>query len=139
MKQLLKMLFLNRYSFKRSPRKNITIFELQANGSRVDLCVVNAFTRAFEIKSEFDSLAKLENKLNNYSSLFEYLYIIISNNHVANSIEMISDKIGIITYNRNRLGNIQFKLLRAADKNNSICPKTQLKQLSKTHLLTLIG
>lgn len=135
---VIKSAFIERFSFKKSPEKNVTIFELNAGKSRADLCVINGKSMVFEIKTEFDTFNRLENQLSDYAKYFEYIYLIIPEEKVQIVLKSLEKKVGIISYRKNRLGNIVFKENQSPLLNEGIDPKEQLSQLTKKQLCSII-
>lgn len=54
---------------------------------------------AFEIKAYNDDLRRIENQLTNYKKIFDYVYIITTENHLANINDINLHKIGIYVFN----------------------------------------
>ena len=60
----------------------VSCFEIKANKSRLDYLRINGSSISYEIKSELDNLLKLKKQVNDYSTLFEYNYVVIHSNHL---------------------------------------------------------
>lgn len=131
---VIKASFLEFKAFKLSPFNTVTIFELNSNNSRVDLCMINGKSEVFEIKTEFDTFNRLDDQLSDYLKLYDFINIIIPEDSFTNQINSIPLDVGIITYYKNRLGNYSFKYLRNPTLNNQIDPLVQLNQLTKQTL-----
>ncbi|NMA06064.1 MAG: sce7726 family protein [Acholeplasmataceae bacterium] len=134
---VIKSRFVEVFSFNKSPTNTITIFELNSSNSRADICMVNGHSEVFEIKTIYDTFYRLEDQLNDYLLLYDYVNIIIPKERNDVSLVNIPKNIGILTYYKNRLGNISFKRVRKPLINNNINPKTQLEQITKKELLKL--
>jgi|SRR5690554_440297 len=134
---VIKSSFIKRHLSKRSPRLNITIFELNANKSRADLCVINGESFVYEIKTEYDNYDRLEKQLNDYQAFFDYLYVIVPKTEINEIKKYIADDVGIILYKQNRLGNIVFDRYKKALLNKKTVPEMQLSSLTKKTLLDL--
>lgn len=52
------------------------ITELSINSSKIDLLCINGTTTAYEIKTELDSLSRLEKQLLDYTKAFDKVYVI---------------------------------------------------------------
>lgn len=111
----------------------ITFFEMNVGKSRLDLARINGHSSAYEIKTEFDSLKKLEKQVNDYFQVFEYVYIIVNRKHTDRAIEMIPVECGVIEY-KNNDGRIIFNYKRKSQKNNKINSLFQLEVLNKVEL-----
>jgi len=134
---VIKSAFIEKFSFKKSPQNTITIFELNVGSSRADICMINGKSMVFEIKTEYDSFYRLDGQLNDYFKVFQYVNIIIHENMLLDALSRIGSNVGIITYSKNRLGNVVFKEHRFPAYNNDIDSETQLNALTKTQLRML--
>lgn len=54
---------------------------------------------AFEIKAHNDDLRRIENQLINYTKIFDFTYVITTNNHLASIKNIHQKKIGIYVFN----------------------------------------
>lgn len=54
---------------------------------------------AIEIKSEFDTIARLEGQLEEYQTLFDYIIIFSAPNHISRINEAIPDYVGLYSIN----------------------------------------
>ncbi|MDP4086034.1 MAG: sce7726 family protein [Bacillota bacterium] len=125
-----------KYNFIKNYLKRIneiSTFELNVGSSRLDIGRINGKSIAYEIKTELDSLDKLEKQLNDYSKVFEYIYVIIHPCHYKKTIEVIPSHCGIITYNLSK-DNCKFHFKKKAEKNKVICSREQLTTLTKKEL-----
>lgn len=111
----------------------ITTFELNIGTSRLDIGRVNGKSIAYEIKTELDSLEKLEKQLNDYSKVFEYIYVIIHPHHLEKVKKIVPQHCGIITYNLVD-NSCKFTFRKKAEKNKNICTSEQLKTMTKKEL-----
>lgn len=118
-------------------KKQVTLFEMYANNSRVDICRINGESIAYEIKTEIDSLDRLEDQVSDYSKLFEKIYVICSGKHYQKILKIIPETHGIILYRKLEQGYI-FHTKRKAIKNLNLVPFDQLKNLSSSDLLWII-
>ncbi|TXE03077.1 sce7726 family protein [Algoriphagus aquimarinus] len=109
----------------------IGAFEVGALTSRLDLLKINGVTTAYEIKSEFDSLEKLEKQSQDYLKLFEYNYLVVADKHLAKAKIIIPGIFGIYT-----LKDKSLKRIRVAKKNKNLDPKSQLSILTSRELKT---
>lgn len=63
--------------------------------SRVDMALFSSSSHAFEIKTEFDSLNRLDKQLQDYSKAFEFVWAVTSENKVENLARRLESSIGI--------------------------------------------
>jgi|AntAceMinimDraft_18_1070375.scaffolds.fasta_scaffold00196_6 hypothetical protein len=131
---VIKAAFIEKFSFKKSPNNTITIFELNVGSSRADICMINGKSMVFEIKTEYDSFYRLERQLQDYFKVFQFVNVIIHESWITDTLAKLDSNVGIITYSKNRLGNVTFKEHRKPVYNNDIDSRTQLNALTKTQL-----
>jgi len=55
---------------------------------------------AFEVKSRNDDLRRIENQLLNYKKIFDYVFVITAENHIAQVKALSKMKIGIFMFNQ---------------------------------------
>lgn len=101
-------------------------FEIRVNNSRLDFLTINGSTTSYEIKSELDTLSKLEKQISDYLLAFEYNYLVIDKKHLDKAKEMIPENFGLWCY-----ANGKYKKLRKATLNDQLDPETQLSLLTK--------
>lgn len=120
-------------------KNHITIFELNSGKSRLDLCKVNGTSIAFEIKTDLDSLYRLDKQLCDYMSLFEKVYVICSEKRCNSIEEIIPHECGIYSYKVTKNGKYIFKEYKKAKKSKIINEKQQLELLTKKELESIVN
>jgi hypothetical protein len=140
MQKVIKTIRLNDYRIRESLRTKITsdyasendlmvveeLGVLQGN-FRVDLAAVNGSIHGYEIKSDVDSLSRLTTQIEAYSSLFEYLTIVVGTRHLSRVKRMLPRFCGLLV--AQDAGNgVHFKQIRAPKK-NQLVRKEALVQL----------
>jgi hypothetical protein len=113
---------------------HITIFELNVGSSRADLCKINGTSVAYEIKTDLDSIQRLGKQLDDYSRVFEEVYLICSESKLAYMKENISDMYGIYTYRKTKSGRYIYKKIQNACRSNEISALHQLNIMTKREL-----
>ncbi|MAT45328.1 MAG: hypothetical protein CL609_23615 [Anaerolineaceae bacterium] len=63
---------------------------------RADIAVINGHLIGFEIKSDVDSLIRLENQIEYYNTVFDQASIVTTQRHLEEVIKMVPDWWGII-------------------------------------------
>ncbi|WP_345808905.1 sce7726 family protein [Bacillus safensis] len=129
-----KSTFINNILSKTS--NHVSIFELNVGNSRLDLCKINRFSTAFEIKTELDTPKRLNKQMEDYFKVFERVYVICSIHNLENIKPYIPDDCGIYTYYITKTGRYVFKKARTAVKSNFISAFAQLSVLTKKDLNT---
>lgn len=80
------------------------ISEFRVASSKADTLILNGTSHIYEIKTELDSLDRLEKQLVNYLSFAEYVCVVTDKKHVSKLLEKIPENVGIIEFtNRNTL------------------------------------
>jgi hypothetical protein len=118
-------------------RDEITLFEMNINNSRIDLGRVNGHSIAYEIKTEFDSTARLEKQVNDYTKAFEKIYIVTHPIHFDKIDKIVPEYCGIIVYKLNN-GNCTFSTKRKAQNNVNIDPLVQIKNLTSEDIRIIL-
>lgn len=116
--------FLKRILFKK--KHDITIFELPVGKSRVDLCKVNGASIAYEIKTDLDSLKRLDKQIADYQKVFEQVYIICSVQRLPEIEARIPDNCGIYAYTYSNRGHYQFEEKKEARESRMFDTRQQL-------------
>lgn len=76
--------------------------EFRVWDSIADAVVINGTTTAYEIKTEYDSFARLESQLNTYQKVFEHVYVVIpESKRTALEIAGLPKNIGVIVLTKN--------------------------------------
>ncbi|MCT9871624.1 sce7726 family protein [Paenarthrobacter aurescens] len=71
--------------------------EVRTGASKADVVVLNGTSTAYEIKSERDSLARLDNQLNSYRNVFAAVNVVASPLHVRDVLAKVPDDVGVIS------------------------------------------
>ncbi|MBN3065147.1 sce7726 family protein [Pectobacterium aquaticum] len=83
-----------------------------ANWSRrADLAVANGHLQAFEIKSDFDSLKRLDGQLETFTSRFEKVTVVCSPKFTYEVTKKVTPDVGVIEYLNTNKG-IHFKIIQ---------------------------
>jgi hypothetical protein len=70
--------------------------EVRVGKSKADVVVINGTSTAYEIKSEYDSLARLPQQLESYSGVFERVNVVTSASRVGHVLAMAPRHVGVI-------------------------------------------
>lgn len=84
--------------------------EVRAGSCKADVVVLNGTSTAYEIKSERDSLARLENQIENYRRVFASVNVVVSSSHLHEVLEATPEDVGVITLS----GRFRFQTEREA-------------------------
>ena len=93
---LLKRLLFGRHS----PRTTSCYFELPVGEARADMVLVNGRADVYEVKSRFDSDARLEAQLKEYYRVFTRVTIVTEHEEVARYLDRLPAHVGVATLTR---------------------------------------
>lgn len=89
---------ISQYIIKKLGTKNSIIFnEFRVGESIVDLAMFNGESKAFEIKTDFDSPKRLLKQLDSYRRIFNKVYLIVSYERLPQYLNIIPDCIGVLS------------------------------------------
>lgn len=116
--------FINRHN-------EVSTFEMNVGNSRLDIGRINGYSYAYEIKTELDSLEKLDKQLHDYQCVFDYIHVVIHNKHLDKVTEIAPNYCGIISFRHDDKQNRwKFYTRRKAVLHQSIKPDKQLNCLT---------
>ena len=92
----LNTLLLEEYSLD----STIAFSEFRVGDAIADLVLMNGVSKAFEIKTELDSDARLYSQLNEYCQLFDECYIVIPKSQYKYYKQKVGDGIGIVVFEK---------------------------------------
>lgn len=100
--------------------------EFRAGACKADLVILNGTATVYEIKSERDSLFRLENQIRNYRRVFAKVYVIAGEAHVGDVLKATPAEVGVLSLVRwDRITTV-----RAAVENlETLCPVTIFESL----------
>jgi hypothetical protein len=84
---------------------------------RADIAVLNGKLVGYEIKTDSDTLLRLPNQIRAYNEVFDNVYIITGNKHLANVLVCVPDWWGVYLITETEDGIYNFKHYRKAKKN----------------------
>lgn len=100
--------------------------EFRAGSCKADLAILNGTASVYEIKSERDSLARLENQLLNYRKVFAKVYVVVAEHFVREVIKSTTADIGVMSLARwDRIQTVR----DAAERPECVCPTTIFESL----------
>lgn len=108
--------------------QTIAFNEFRVVDSIVDLAMFNGVSKAFEIKTEYDSKKRLSRQLDTYSKLFQECYLVIPEELFDHYTTDISDNIGIVVMYIEK-GHIKLRTAREAIKNTVVDPDILIRSV----------
>jgi hypothetical protein len=109
--------------------------EFRVGACKADLAILNGTATVYEIKSERDSLARLANQIENYKKVFANVYVIASETHIRNVLEMTAEDVGVMCLSR----RYQITTAREAlDCPERICTATVFESLRSAEACSIL-
>lgn len=128
-------ILLGRHSLKTSSM----LTEFRIGSSKADLVILNGTGTVYEIKSDRDSLKRLDNQLANYSKVFAKIYVIAGERHLQEVICRTASNIGVMSLGaRGQITTVR----EAIDCPDSVCPVTvfdSLRLIEASAILHALG
>ena len=84
----------------------ISFSEFHVDQSIADLVMFNGISRAYEIKTDYDSDKRLIHQLTDYNKLFDKCYLVTSSDGYKKYAKELPDNIGIITLKEAELSDV---------------------------------
>lgn len=70
--------------------------EFRVGNCKADLVILNGTATVYEVKSERDSLSRLERQISAYRQVFAKVYVIAGENHIRSIFETVPSDVGIL-------------------------------------------
>lgn len=75
------------------------IHEFRVGDCKADVAILNGTATVYEVKSERDSLARLERQIAAYATVFAKVYVIAAESHISGVTDTVPDFVGILCLN----------------------------------------
>jgi hypothetical protein len=75
------------------------INEFRVGDCKADVAILNGTATVYEVKSERDSLARLDRQIAAYATVFAKVYVIASESHIRAVLNAVPDSVGILCLN----------------------------------------
>ena len=85
---------------KHSLQTAAMLTEFRVGECKADMAILNGTATVYEIKSERDSLVRLERQVRAYSDVFARVYVIAADAHVDAVLRTVPDGVGVLCLNR---------------------------------------
>lgn len=106
--------------------------------ARADIAVVNGHLHGYEIKSDLDTLERLENQIIQYDATFEKNTIIVGKKFKDSIQDYVPNHWGIELAYENKFGNVTINTIRKSRKNPNINRKAIYSFLWNAELKSLL-
>ena len=102
--------------------ETLVIDELGLNhgACRADIAVINGHLEGYEIKSDRDTLGRLERQIESYNAVFDRASIVVGERHVNSMEKFLPEWWGIVLSTKGSRGAVRFKTLRRAKPNGEV-------------------
>lgn len=103
-----------------STYKDCKVYEeltVPSGRARADVVAVNGHVIAYEIKSDFDSIKRLETQIPEYDRNFEMNYIVVGSKYAESIVDTVPEYWGIIVATKTRLDTVRLSFIRKARLN----------------------
>jgi hypothetical protein len=111
---------------------------IRHGAARVDLALVNDSLHGFEVKSDRDSLTRLESQVRLFNSVFDRMTLVVGYRHAGVAIKMIPDWWGVKLANLGPRGAVRFSDARAPQNNPDVDRNFVVKPLWKSEALEIL-
>lgn len=129
---------ISQYIIKKLGTKDSVVFnEFRVGTSIVDLAMFNGESKAFEIKTNFDSPKRLLKQLDDYCKIFNKVYLIVSSDKISFYRNIIPDNIGLLSLIVNR-GRVKIDTVREANRNINIDCQSLIKCLRSNEYKNIV-
>lgn len=106
--------------------------------SRIDIAVINGSLWGYEIKSETDTLYRLDSQLRQYKEVFDFLTFVVGEKHQSELMERVPAWCGIIVAKSMAAGQVSLKHVRKPIKNTNVSNRALAELLWKDELIQLL-
>lgn len=109
--------------------------EFRVGRNKADSIILNGKSTCYEIKTDYDSLIRLDDQLSSYSQLFDEVNVICSHKHVDSVLTQASKNIGVILLSdKNTFRTVRHPVNRREKLNKSLL----IKSLRQDEYITLV-
>jgi hypothetical protein len=120
---------------KHSLRTACMMSEFRTGDCKADIAILNGTTTVYEIKSERDSLSRLQRQIASYRKIFASVFVIAGENHIGGILEATPSDVGVMSLDRR-----YYISTRREAKNDPkrICPQAVFDVLRTSELRTIL-
>src|SRR5438552_1822628 len=111
---------------------------LMHGACRADIAVVNGKLIVFEIKSDEDSLNRLQMQVQAYNAVFDLISIVVGERYRETIPRRVPPHWGIVTTRVDKLGNVRFRLHRRATDNPNVKPTAVARLLWRDEAIEIL-
>jgi hypothetical protein len=109
--------------------------EFRVENCRADVVILNGTSNVYEIKSEYDSLDRIQTQVNSYTKMFDLVNVITSRSQIDKVGTGLADEIGLLELtNRYTISTVR----EAVSLKNRVRPEVIFDSLRKSEYLKII-
>lgn len=125
-------ILLGRHSLKTAS----LLTEFRAGSCKADVAILNGTSTVYEIKSERDTLSRLENQLQNYRKVFAKVYVVVAEPFIDQVLQVTDEGIGVMSLVRwDRVRTVR----EAVDRADDVCPLTIFDSLRLSEAIEILN
>lgn len=107
--------------------------EFRVGTNKADCVILNGKSTCYEIKTDYDSLIRLNDQLDAYTQIFDDVYVVCSYKHLESVLKNTDDSIGILILS----DKLTFQEVRKADNTVRKNKKLLIQSLRQSEYLEL--
>lgn len=115
----------------------ISFSEFRVDQSIADLVMFNGISRAYEIKTDYDSDKRLIHQLTDYNKLFDKCYLVTSSDGYKKYAKELPDNIGIITF-EHKGNSLVHHIVKEAELNDVIDIPTLMRSIRAVEYKSIV-
>jgi hypothetical protein len=112
---------------------------LRHGAARIDVLVVNGYLHGYELKSDSDTLRRLDNQIRVYCSVLDKVTMVVGDKHLDEVESAVPDWWGIKVATQGRRGGITFPDVRRSRMNPALDPVAVAKLLWRDEALEYLA
>ncbi|MCQ2074722.1 MAG: sce7726 family protein [Bacteroidaceae bacterium] len=132
--EIINQLLLKKYGTK----DTIAFNEFKVGDSIVDFAMMNGESKAFEIKTSFDTPRRLRKQMCDYRRVFNRCYVVVDADEIEHYASYVDDTIGIIILKYEK-GRILLDEYRTALDNDTVDPDVLMKCLRTNEYKSIVS
>jgi hypothetical protein len=120
---------------KHSLKTSYMLTEFRVENCKADVVILNGTSTVYEIKSEYDSLDRIENQINSYMKMFDRINVIASSNQINKLESLLPSEIGLMELTKK---NSIKTLKEAISMKAKVMPEVIFNSLRRKEYLKII-
>jgi hypothetical protein len=118
-----------------SLRTACMLSEFRTGDCKADIAILNGTTTVYEIKSERDSLTRLERQIASYRKIFASVFVIAGENHIDSILDATPRDVGVMSLDRRYYISTRRE---AKNEPGRICPEAVFEALRTSELKLIL-